>query len=144
MTSMLKSYQDLEVWKGGMELAKTLYKATEALPKSETYGLTHQLRTAAISIPANIAEGYARQHRKEYMQFLSIAQGSQAELTTLLLLTRDIHCLKEADHLLERCDTVGRMLTRLRQSLQAHPQPQPLTPKPRSSPSPPRVPTPRA
>ena len=93
---MIKGFQELQVWQVGMELTKQVYRSTENLPKSESYGLTHQLRTAAVSIPANIAEGYARNHRKEYLQFLSIAAGSQAELTTLILLARDLHAMPEA------------------------------------------------
>lgn len=101
-----------------MELAKEIYRATELLPSQEKFGLTSQMRRAEVSIPTNIAEGYARNHRKEYLQFLGIAAGSQAELTTLLILAGDVHKLSDTEDLLLQLSNVGRMLTRLRQSLQ--------------------------
>lgn len=113
----LRSYQELEVWKLGMELAKAIYPATQALPKYETYALADQLRRAAVSIPTNIAEGYQRNHRKEYLQYLSVAAGSQAELTTLLILAREVHSFAEAPELLQRCETLGKMLTNMRNTL---------------------------
>lgn len=100
-----------------MSTAEAVYRLSDGLPKAELYGLTSQLRRAAVSIAANIAEGYARSGRKEYLQFLSIAQGSQAELTTLLLLVKRIYPEIEVEVVLESNARVGRMLTRLRQSL---------------------------
>ena len=73
-----------------MELAKELYHLTEKFPKQEQYGLTSQMRRAAVSIPSNIAEGYKRRNRSEYLQFLSIANGSAGELETQLLLAKDV------------------------------------------------------
>jgi four helix bundle protein len=71
-------------------LTLELYRVTKKFPKEETFGLTGQMRRAAASVPANIAEGYERNHRKEYLQFLFIAKGSLGELDTLLLLARDL------------------------------------------------------
>ena len=80
----VKSYRDLEVWKKGMDLVVMCYKTTKEFPKSEIYGLASQLRRAAVSIPANIAEGHERQHSKEFLQHLSIAYGSLGEMETLV------------------------------------------------------------
>lgn len=99
-----------------MQLAQEVYRLTRQLPKEETYGLSSQLRRSAVSIPTNIAEGYGRSHRGEYLQFLGIAQGSQSELTTLLLLTRELYALDE-DAVLDTTVRVGQMLTKLRASL---------------------------
>ena len=81
--SPIKSYRDLEIWQEGVALVQRLYQVTNAFPREEAYGLSSQMRRAAVSIPSNIAEGHARQHRKEYQQFLHIALGSIAELETL-------------------------------------------------------------
>jgi four helix bundle protein len=82
----LKSYRDLEVWQKAMDLVEEVYRIAERFPSQEKYGLTGQLQRAAVSIPANIAEGYGRMHRKEYLQHLSIAKGSLAEVETHLAL----------------------------------------------------------
>src|ERR1700722_14992428 len=82
MGDVIQSFRDLRVWQRGMEVVESVYRATQSFPKQELYGLTSQLRRAAVSIPANIAEGHCRQHIKEYLNFLSIAQGSIAELET--------------------------------------------------------------
>jgi len=91
----LKSYKDLIVWQKSYELVLEMYKATEVFPKSELYSLVQQMRRAAISIPSNIAEGYTRGHRLEYIQFLSIAFGSVAELETQLLISKELGYIKE-------------------------------------------------
>jgi four helix bundle protein len=77
-----RSYQDLEVWKLSIEFVKEIYLITGKFPKSETYGLSNQIRRAAASIPSNIAEGQGRNSSKEFRQFLSIALGSVAETET--------------------------------------------------------------
>ncbi|NOT96903.1 MAG: four helix bundle protein [Nitrospira sp.] len=82
----LRTHKDLEVWKKSMDLAANVYSLTARFPKEELYGLTSQIRRAAVSIPSNIAEGAARHSRKEFIQFLHIASGSVAELETQLLL----------------------------------------------------------
>jgi len=78
----VRSFRDLRVWQGAMDLVEMIYKVSVDFPRHETYGLTSQLRRAAISVPSNIAEGHARKHTKEYLNFLSVAQGSLAELQT--------------------------------------------------------------
>ena len=75
-------HKDLDIWKKGMEIVNRVYTVTADYPKEEIYGLTAQMRRAAISIPSNIAEGFMRQHNKEYKQFLYVALGSCAELET--------------------------------------------------------------
>ena len=76
MEKKIMGFQDLKVWQRAYGLTLDLYRMTKKFPKTETYGLTTQLQRAAVSIPANIAEGYERNHRKEYLQFLFIAKGS--------------------------------------------------------------------
>jgi four helix bundle protein len=82
------SYRELIVWQKGIELVFEVYKLTELFPKTELYGLSSQMRRAAVSIPANIAEGSARGHRREYCQFVRIAYASGAELETHLLIAQ--------------------------------------------------------
>jgi four helix bundle protein len=104
-----KSYKELIVWQAGRELAVEVYELCAKLPADEKYGLCSQMKRAAISIPSNIAEGYRRNSRGEYVQFLGIAQGSAAELETQLLLAYDIFSV-EVGIQLEKVDQVQRML----------------------------------
>jgi len=83
---MQNGFRKLNAWQKALELALNTYKITSSFPKAEQYGLTSQLRRAAISVSANIAEGYERQHRKEYVQFLSIAKGSLGEVETFFII----------------------------------------------------------
>ena len=85
---MINSHKDLIVWQKSIELVEEIYKLTRKFPKSEIYGLSSQMQRAAVAIPSNIAEGAKRGHRAEYTQFVSIANGSAAELETQLILTR--------------------------------------------------------
>jgi four helix bundle protein len=95
--SAINSYRDLPVWQKGMALAKQDYRMTEEFPDHEEFGLTAQMRRAAVSVPSNIAEGQARQGRKEFVQFLSHAEGSLAELDTRLTLAADLgYCAHSA------------------------------------------------
>lgn len=91
MNEPLQSYKQLLVWQKSMTLVKEIYKATDNFPKSELYGLTSQMRRAAISIPSNIAEGYKRKNIGEYLQFLSIADASAAELETQIIIAKEIY-----------------------------------------------------
>jgi four helix bundle protein len=86
-----RSYKDLEVWKLSIELVKEIYRITEKFPPSESYGLTNQIRRAAVSIPSNIAEGQERNSAKEFRQFLAIALGSVAEIETQLIIAKEIN-----------------------------------------------------
>lgn len=81
---MFRSFRDLRVWQAGMELAVEVYELTGVFPKHEIYGLTSQMRRAAVSVPSNIAEGHTRESTTEYLRFISIAHGSLAELQTQL------------------------------------------------------------
>ena len=80
----------LDAWKEAMSLVRTIYEVTRAFPKEELYGLTQQMRRAAVSVPSNLAEGAARTSRKEFSQFISIAKGSLSELETQLLIAADL------------------------------------------------------
>jgi len=87
---MGKGFKDLIVWQRAYEFALVIYRQTKGFPKEELYGIASQLRRAVVSVPANIAEGYERQYRKEYIQFLNVAKGSLGEVETYLLLAKDI------------------------------------------------------
>lgn len=87
---MIKSYKDLIVWQKSFKLSLEVYKLTGGFPKSEIFGLTSQMRRCAVSIPANISEGYARHGLLEYIQFLKIAFGSGAELETHLMIAKEV------------------------------------------------------
>lgn len=119
----LQSYRDLDVWKKSMALAREIYSAADLMPKREEYRLTSQMIRAAISIPANIAEGHARATRKDYTYFISISRGSTAELETLILLARETNLLPDelAAQLLAATEEVGRMLRRLHERLKETP-----------------------
>lgn len=84
------NYKDIKVWQDSMKLAKNIYIITKSFPKDEIYGITSQIRRAAVSIPSNIAEGSAKQSDKEMIQFLYISLGSLPELETQLILSKEI------------------------------------------------------
>ena len=116
----IQSYRDLEVWQKAMDLVVECYQITKAFPKAETFGLSSQLQRAAVSIVANIAEGHARQHTKEFQQSLSIAYGSLAELETHILIAERLKYVSTSQltKLLDRTAEIGRMLNGLRRSLE--------------------------
>ena len=115
----IRSYRDLEVWQKAMDLVAECYQRTKKFPKSEIYGLTSQLQRAAVSIPANIAEGRERHYQKEFIQHLSIAYGSLAELETHFQIAQRLNYIdmNELKELLEKSAEVGRMLNGLRKAL---------------------------
>lgn len=116
----LDSYKDLVVYQQGYQLTLDVYKVTKLFPKEEIYGLVSQMRRSSSSIPANIAEGYRRGHRREYVQFLRIALGSCAELETFISLSHDL-CYLPTDFfekLYTTQESVSRLLNRLISSLQ--------------------------
>jgi four helix bundle protein len=92
-SDMIKTFKDLMVWQQAMNLVEMVYLQTKTFPKEEIYGLTSQIRRAAVSFPANIAEGNGRQSRKEYLQFLSIANGSMKELETHILIAERLNTI---------------------------------------------------
>ena len=95
---MITSYKDLIVWQKSYELSLLIYKFTKSFPKEELYGLTSQIRRCAVSVPSNIAEGYARQRKLEYIQFLQISFGSGAELETQLLIAKDLKYITDGEY----------------------------------------------
>jgi four helix bundle protein len=99
VTGKIQTFRDLKIWQNGMEVASTVYAVTNSYPEEERYGLKSQARRAAVSIPANIAEGCARNHRGEFRQFLYISLGSLAELQTLLELSHRLKFLSDEDRL---------------------------------------------
>ena len=119
--SPIQSYRDLKVWQEGMNLAEACYRLTKGFPKEEIYGMTSQIRRAATSIPANIAEGYGRKSRAEYIRFLYIAQGSLKELETHLLLSQrvELESPQNISPILKQCESVGRLLTALIRALES-------------------------
>ena len=101
----VRSYLDLIVWQRALDLAENVYEATRKFPKEEIYGITSQMRRAAVSVPANIAEGMARNSTKELLQFLVVARGSLSELDTHLVLSRELgfaNSTKEVEDQLDR------------------------------------------
>ena len=112
-------YRDLEVWRRGVEIVKQVYLLTQTYPPSELYGITSQIRRAAISIPANIAEGWARESNRERAQFLAIAQGSLAETETLLTLCEETGWFPAKDTAAVRglMEETGKMLSTMRRKL---------------------------
>ncbi len=93
--SEITSYKDLIVWQKSIELVVLIYKLTENFPKTEIYGIISQMRRAALSIPANIAEGHRRNHLPEFIQFLGIANGSAAEVETYLEISKRLGFVEE-------------------------------------------------
>ncbi len=115
----MRPHEKLDVWKKAIDFVLIVYEETQSLPKDEKFGLTAQIRRAAVSIPANIAEGAARKSTKEFANFLSIAQGSASEVETELLIAHRLGYLDEAAYrkLRSEVDDIGRMITGLSQYL---------------------------
>src|SRR3954469_14168180 len=111
-----QSYRDLIVWQKGIELAKLLYPLTATLPKEEKFGLVSQIRRAAVSVPSNVAEGQARHTTGEFIQFISHAEGSVAELDTQLFLTVELGLIdpEQAKPSFDLIGELRRMLNSLR------------------------------
>jgi four helix bundle protein len=112
MPAKIDSYRDLIVWQQAMDLAVSVYGETRNWPKDELYGLISQVRRAATSVPANIAEGYGRGTREVYLHFLRIAQGSLKEMETHLLLSQRIGITTSAaiEPLMSQAESVGKIL----------------------------------
>ena|SRR5438874_528879 len=116
---MSNSYRDLIAWRTAIELALSVYRVTESLPKHELYGLSSQLRRAVVSVPSNIAEGQARNSRGEFRQFLAMAKGSLVEAETQLLIASRLGYIPASSYeeLTQQCDRVSRLLNGLLRSL---------------------------
>ncbi len=140
MSERVLSYTDLEVWKRSMTLVKEVFAFTSSFPAAEMFSLTNQIRRSAISIPANIAEGWGRETPGNYLQFLRNSKGSLFELHTLLILASELKYLDTESYLRINDDLtiVGKMLNKLISRIKERqtqkntkpPNPQPLTPNP--------------
>lgn len=111
----MRPHEQLDVWKKSVDFSVDVYKMTEKFPKDERFGLISQIRRASVSVAANIAEGAGRRSDKEFLNFLSMAQGSASEVETELLIACKLGYLTEADFqtLMQRMDEIGRMITGL-------------------------------
>ena len=119
MVAYIRSYRDLKVWQKSMDLTVRTYEVTKGFPSEERYGLTSQMRRAAASVPANIAEGRERRSTREFLQFLGIARGSLAELETFLTLSERLGLLQSAtgNRLLGESAEINRMLESMMRAL---------------------------
>jgi len=117
----VRNFQDLRVWVEARQLSQVIYQATMTFPKEEIYGLTSQLRRAAVSISSNIAEGSKRLTTKDLCHFLAIAQGSNEEVKSLLILAQDIGYLdsKHFQEIFKHCRNIGILLNGLTRSLRS-------------------------
>ena len=115
----IRSHRELEVYQLAFSAAMEIFELTKGFPREEVYSLTDQMRRAVVSIPGNIAEGRSRQHVKEFLQHLSIAYGSLAEVETYLQISVRLNYLREptAEALMEKTSEIGRMINGLRKSL---------------------------
>lgn len=116
---LIRDYRDLDVFHKSRNLVKTIYQLTSRFPAAERFGLISQLQRAAISIPANFAEGNARSSAKDYAHFVSIAAGSSAETETLLMLAKDLGYTppNDCEPILAEITSIRKMLNKLRSSL---------------------------
>ena len=115
----MKSFRELRVWQKAMDLVEKVYLQTQDFPKQETYGLTSQVRRAVVSVPSNIAEGHTREHIKEYLHHLSMAQASLAEVETQLEIATRPKYLRSSQlaELLPEINALGKQLYALRNAL---------------------------
>lgn len=117
---MAQHYRELIAWQKAMALVKHVYEATKGFPDDEKFGLVSQMRRCAVSIPSNIAEGQARNTTCEFKQFIGVARGSIAELTTEILIAEQLGYLAEPKQTIDLAEEVGRILTGLSQSLRTN------------------------
>lgn len=114
----IKTFRDLIAWQKGMELARHVYQVTMGMPKEEQFGLTAQMRRAVVSIPSNIAEGFGRQKRPEFLRFLRVARGSLMELQTQVVLVEQLDCAQISPELTALLNETDRVLQGLIRSLE--------------------------
>lgn len=119
-TEQIRDYRDLTVWQEAMDIAESVYLITRGFPREELFGMTSQMRRAAASIPANIAEGFGRAQPKAFVQFLRIAQGSLKELETHAMLSHRVGLLMQQDveALLIKCERLGKRFVQFVRSLE--------------------------
>ena len=127
--TVIKSFRDLNIWKNAIKLVKLIYEITQTFPNSEIYGLTSQIRRAAVSVPSNIAEGHIRRHTAEFKQFLFIALGSLAELETQITISNELGYVNKdsKETVIQTIVVLSKQIRSLISKLP--PNPQPLTPK---------------
>jgi four helix bundle protein len=115
----IRSFRDLRVWSAGIDLVEEVYRLTQLFPQYEIYSLANQMRRASVSIPSNIAEGHEREHLKEYLHHLSIAQGSLAELVTQIEIAVRLGYLAKANcnQIVNKTESLGKQIRALRTSL---------------------------
>ena len=116
--TQIRTFRDLIAWQLGMRFTKAVYQVTGRMPRSEQFGLTNQMRRAAVSIPSNIAEGYARQSTADYLKHLRIARGSLAEVSTQFELAVDLSMLTREKVVIELLEEEDRVLQGLIRSLE--------------------------
>jgi four helix bundle protein len=116
----MRTHKDLDVWKKSIEMVTEIYKIATHFPKDELYGLTNQIRRAAVSVPSNIAEGAGRNSSKEFLQFLNYATGSLSEIETQIIIAHNLGYLKneEKQNIDNILSDIFKMLSRLAQSIQ--------------------------
>ena len=119
MADNLQSHKDLEVWKNSISFVTTVYEISSDFPSEEKFGLTSQLRRAALSIPLNIAEGAARRYSKEFLQFIRIAMGSASEVETLFIIAANLKFISndQKEQLINEINSISRMLMALDKSI---------------------------
>ena len=124
MNKKIENFRDLNIWQNGKEIVKAVYEITKRSPDYELYGLTAQMRRAAVSIPSNVAEGFYRYHDKEYIQFLRIALGSCGELETQIEIAFDLKYIDETERqklvemIISECKMLKSLLNKLEQKNQ--------------------------
>jgi len=121
MTGKIESFKDLNVWKKSHELVLEVYKATQCFPEEEKFGLISQMRRSAVSVPANIAEGFKRRGRKDKINFYNISQGSLSELHYYVILAKDLGFRLNLNKIDSLIDEIGRMLRAVIASLEQIP-----------------------
>ncbi|MFZ1292529.1 MAG: four helix bundle protein, partial [Melioribacteraceae bacterium] len=116
--SDVKNHKDLKVWQDSIDFVKNIYEITSKFPKDEIYGLTSQIRRSAVSVPSNLAEGAARQTKKEFIQFIYISLGSLAELETQIIIAKEINYVTniEFDVIVTKLTEIRKMLLGLNKS----------------------------
>lgn len=116
--SKIKSYKELLVWQKSMILVTEIYELTKTLPEDERFGLTSQMRRCSVSIPSNIAEGWGRLSRKNYIQFLRVSRGSLYELETQLLITKELNYINDSESVENLIIEISKMLNSLIKKLE--------------------------
>src|SRR6056297_2920272 len=117
----MRSHKDLDVWKRAMDIVDSIYSITKQFPREEIYGLTSQMRRCAVSVPSNIAEGSARNHPKDYIQFLYTSLGSLSELETQIIIAQRQKYISDIDSILNELTITRKQIIGLIKSVTRHP-----------------------